>query len=50
MYNAQCGPVEDFYRVSGKLFEFPILAGIPETLPRLLPAAEMLVRKGGAAR
>lgn len=46
VYKAQCGPVEEFYREKGLLFEFPILAGIPETLPRLLPAAAGLLEQG----
>ena len=43
VYRAEAGPVEAFYRQRGVLREFPIVGGIPETLPRLL---ETLRREG----
>ena len=45
VYRAQCGPVEELYRSSGRLVEFPVLGGIPETLPRLLKLVLELVRQ-----
>jgi hypothetical protein len=34
----QSKPVEDFYRRGGKLLDFEVSGGIPETWPRLLAA------------
>lgn len=34
----QSKPVEDFYRGYGKLLDFEVSGGIPETWPRLLAA------------
>lgn len=50
VYRAQCGPVEELYRSSGRLVEFPVLGGIPETMPRLLGVVLDLVRKDRAAK
>ncbi|PSC69593.1 Sucrose-phosphate synthase [Micractinium conductrix] len=36
IYTASARPVEDFYARSGKLLDFEITGGIPQTLPRLL--------------
>ena len=35
-FAVQARPVEDFYARSGKLLDFEITGGIPQTLPRLL--------------
>ena len=48
VYAAQCGPVEAHYARSGRLHEFPIAGGIPETLPLLLSKVLALVRQYGA--
>lgn len=37
----QSQPVEDFYHRQGKLLEFVIPGGIPESLPKLLEALNM---------
>ena len=50
VYRAQCGPVEELYRSSGRLVEFPVLGGSPETMPRLLGVVLDLVRKDRAAK
>lgn len=34
----QSRPVEEYYRARGKMLEFIIPGGIPETLPKLLEA------------
>lgn len=34
----QSQPVEDFYRMRGKLLEFDLPGGIPESWPKLLHA------------
>ncbi|MEW5301684.1 MAG: hypothetical protein WDW38_002702 [Sanguina aurantia] len=39
-YNAQSAPVEKYFRTKGKLLEFQISGGIPETLPNLLAALQ----------
>jgi adenylate kinase len=36
VYKAASQPVEDFYSSRGKLLNFEITGGIPQTLPRLL--------------
>lgn len=38
VYHAEAAPVERFYADSGRLLDFEITGGIPETLPRLLDA------------
>ncbi|KAJ3692906.1 hypothetical protein LUZ60_012001 [Juncus effusus] len=38
VYHDQSEPVEDFYRVRGKLLEFDLPGGIPESWPKLLRA------------
>ncbi len=53
LYRAECGPVEEFYKADGRLREFHIAGGIPETLPRLLADVLALVQaqraRGGGA-
>jgi len=44
VYNDNAVPVEDFYKAEGKLTDFAILAGIPETMPRLLTTILEIVR------
>jgi adenylate kinase len=44
VYRAECGPVEDFYAADGRLSQFHITGGIPETMPRLLKDVLALVR------
>lgn len=36
VYKSEARPVEEYYRAKGKLVDFEITGGIPETLPRLL--------------
>jgi len=50
VYHAQCGPVEELYRENGRLVDFPVLGGIPETLPRLLALVLSLLEKQRAAK
>lgn len=52
VYRAQCGPVEELYRASGRLTYFEIRGGIPETMPRMLEEVLRLLSRGmtGAAR
>ncbi|KAI5067987.1 hypothetical protein GOP47_0016332 [Adiantum capillus-veneris] len=38
LYTSQCKPVEHFYRKQGKLLDFEVAGGIPQTWPRLLSA------------
>ncbi|KAI5009722.1 probable adenylate kinase 6, chloroplastic [Hordeum vulgare subsp. vulgare] len=38
VYHDLCEPVEDFYRARGKLLEFNLPGGIPESWPKLLQA------------
>eukprot|EP01018_Ginkgo_biloba_P030867 Gb_12239 [translate_table: standard] len=38
VYHAKSQPVEEFYRSKGKLLEFELPGGIPETWPKLLAA------------
>ncbi|EMS68315.1 putative adenylate kinase 1, chloroplastic [Triticum urartu] len=38
VYHDLCEPVEDFYRARGKLLEFDLPGGIPESWPKLLQA------------
>ena len=38
VYNQGAKPVEDFFRERGKLLDFEITGGIPETLPLLYSA------------
>jgi adenylate kinase family enzyme len=49
VYHQQCGPVEEYYARTGRLQEFPIGGGIPETLPLLLAKVIELVRRGAGA-
>ncbi|KAJ4744407.1 adenylate kinase [Rhynchospora pubera] len=51
VYHDQCKPVEDFYRARGKLLEFNLPGGIPESWPKLLRAlhVEDLDNKQSAA-
>jgi adenylate kinase len=49
VYRAECGPVEEFYKADGRLSEFHITGGIPETLPRLLADVLALVKAQRAA-
>jgi adenylate kinase len=49
VYHAECGPVEAHYAADGRLAEFHITAGIPETLPLLLADVLALVRRQRAA-
>lgn len=37
----QSRPVEDFYRSQGKLLEFDLPGGIPESWPKLLEALDL---------
>lgn len=37
----QSQPVEDFYRSRGKLLEFDLPGGIPESWPKLLEALDL---------
>ncbi|KAL1541242.1 adenylate kinase [Salvia divinorum] len=41
VYTEKSQPVEDFYRHQGKLLEFVIPGGIPESLPKLLEALNL---------
>lgn len=41
LLHLQSQPVEDFYRGSGKLLEFDLPGGIPESWPRLLEALNL---------
>lgn len=41
IYNDKSQPVEDFYRNQGKLLEFDLPGGIPESWPRLLEALNL---------
>ncbi|XP_042040167.1 adenylate kinase-like [Salvia splendens] len=41
VYTEKSQPVEDFYRHQGKLVEFVIPGGIPESLPKLLEALNL---------
>ncbi|EFJ32392.1 hypothetical protein SELMODRAFT_407838 [Selaginella moellendorffii] len=41
IYSQESRPVEDYYRAQGKLLDFEILGGIPETWPRLLSALNL---------
>ena len=45
VYHQQCGPVEELYRADGRLVDFAVLGGIPETLPRLLQLVLRLVQE-----
>ena len=44
VYKDNSIPVEDFYRAEGKLTDFEITGGIPETMPRLLTTILKIVR------
>ena len=46
VYQAQAGPVEDFYSARGLLVQFPVTGGIPETMPRLLDVLAKYSRGG----
>lgn len=37
VYKREAQPVEDFFRDAGLLLDFEITAGIPETMPVLMP-------------
>ena len=50
VYHQQCGPVERYYAATGRLHEFPIAGGIPETLPLVLARVLELVKKHGAVQ
>ncbi|KAB1223927.1 Adenylate kinase 1, mitochondrial [Morella rubra] len=41
VYNEKSQPVEDFYRSQGKLLEFDLPGGIPESWPKLLEALNL---------
>ncbi|WOG91236.1 hypothetical protein DCAR_0310484 [Daucus carota subsp. sativus] len=41
VYNEKSQPVEDFYRSRGKLMEFDLPGGIPESWPKLLDALNL---------
>ncbi|KAL7133395.1 hypothetical protein ABFS83_12G137700 [Erythranthe nasuta] len=41
IYNEKSQPVEDFYRSQGKLMEFDLPGGIPESWPKLLEALNL---------
>ncbi|KAK4801173.1 hypothetical protein SAY86_021660 [Trapa natans] len=41
IYNEKSQPVEDFYRSRGKLLEFDLPGGIPESWPKLLKALDL---------
>lgn len=41
IYNELTKPVEDFYRQRGKLLEFDLPGGIPESWPKLLQALKL---------
>ncbi|KAL8504570.1 hypothetical protein ACS0TY_015946 [Phlomoides rotata] len=41
IYNEKSQPVEEFYRSQGKLLEFVLPGGIPETWPKLLDALNL---------
>ncbi|XP_031257085.1 adenylate kinase 1, chloroplastic [Pistacia vera] len=41
VYNEKSRPVEDFYRGQGKLLEFDLPGGIPESWPKLLEALNL---------
>lgn len=40
-WSIQSQPVEDFYRSRGKLMEFDLPGGIPESWPKLLDALNL---------
>ncbi|XP_057461503.1 adenylate kinase-like [Actinidia eriantha] len=41
VYNEQSQPLEEFYRLQGKLLEFDLPGGIPESWPKLLEALNL---------
>ncbi|CAL0321369.1 unnamed protein product [Lupinus luteus] len=41
IYNEMSRPVEEFYRIRGKLLEFDLPGGIPESWPKLLQALNL---------
>ncbi|XP_010553317.1 PREDICTED: adenylate kinase 1, chloroplastic [Tarenaya hassleriana] len=41
IYNEQSQPLEEYYRTKGKLLEFDLPGGIPESWPRLLEALSL---------
>ncbi|KAI3716645.1 hypothetical protein L1987_67659 [Smallanthus sonchifolius] len=41
VYNEKSQPVEDFYKAQGKLMEFDLPGGIPESWPKLLEALNL---------
>lgn len=47
VYRDGAAPVEDYYRASGRLLDFEITGGIPETLPRLMAALAPHVAAAG---
>ncbi|RWV80833.1 hypothetical protein GW17_00057825, partial [Ensete ventricosum] len=42
IYNEMSKPVEEFYRARGKLLEFDLPGGIPESWPKLLQALNLV--------
>ncbi|KAF9591406.1 hypothetical protein IFM89_004104 [Coptis chinensis] len=46
IYNEMCQPVEEFYRSRGKLMEFDLPGGIPESWPKLLHALNLDENEG----
>ena len=44
VYHQQCGPVEEYYRGSDRLVDFPVIGGIPETLPLILAKVLAIVK------
>ncbi|CAK9167294.1 unnamed protein product [Ilex paraguariensis] len=46
VYNDKSLPVEEFYRTQGKLLEFDLPGGIPESWPKLLEALNLDVHEG----
>lgn len=41
MYSSQCKPIEHYYRKQGRLLDFEVVGGIPQTWPRLLSALRL---------
>ncbi|KXZ41967.1 hypothetical protein GPECTOR_233g540 [Gonium pectorale] len=50
VYKAEASPVEEFFRREGLLVDFEITAGIPETLPRLMPLLQSYVGRRADTR
>ncbi|KAG2426511.1 hypothetical protein HXX76_011738 [Chlamydomonas incerta] len=47
VYKQEAAPVEDFFRARGLLVDFEITAGIPETLPHLMPLLQRYATGAG---